>query len=51
MALAPTVSGRRVPTVVAVPLFATRSALVPLLPAIADRQRAVLESGHYILGP
>jgi dTDP-3-amino-3,4,6-trideoxy-alpha-D-glucose transaminase len=36
---------------VAVPLFATRPALDPLLAAIAERQRAVLESGRYILGP
>ena len=36
---------------VAVPLFATRPALEPLLPEIAERQRAVLESGRYILGP
>jgi dTDP-4-amino-4,6-dideoxygalactose transaminase len=35
----------------AVPLFATRAALEPLLPEIAERQRAVLESGRYILGP
>ena len=33
------------------PLFATRPALEPLLPEIAERQRAVLESGRYILGP
>ncbi len=38
-------------TVAAVPLFATRPALEPLLPAIAARQRAVLDSGRYILGP
>ncbi len=36
---------------VAVPLFATGPALEPLLPLIAERQRAVLESGRYILGP
>ena len=35
----------------AVPLFATRPALEPLVPLIAERQRAVLESGRYILGP
>jgi len=34
-----------------VPLFATRPALDPLVPLIAERQRAVLESGRYILGP
>ena len=34
-----------------VPLFATRPVLEPLLPEIAERQRAVLESGRYILGP
>jgi len=34
-----------------VPLFATTEALEPLLPEIAERQRAVLESGRYILGP
>ena len=34
-----------------VPLFASRAALEPLLPEIAERQRAVLESGKYILGP
>ena len=34
-----------------VPLFATRMALSPLLDEIAARQRAVLESGRYILGP
>jgi dTDP-3-amino-3,4,6-trideoxy-alpha-D-glucose transaminase len=33
------------------PLFASREALEPLLPEIADRQRAVLGSGRYILGP
>jgi dTDP-4-amino-4,6-dideoxygalactose transaminase len=33
------------------PLFASRAALEPLLPEIAERQRAVLESGRYILGP
>ncbi|HSD22793.1 MAG TPA: DegT/DnrJ/EryC1/StrS family aminotransferase [Solirubrobacterales bacterium] len=34
-----------------IPLFASRGALEPLLPEIAERQRAVLESGRYILGP
>ena len=34
-----------------VPLFANRAALEPLLPEIAERQRAVLEGGRYILGP
>jgi dTDP-3-amino-3,4,6-trideoxy-alpha-D-glucose transaminase len=33
------------------PLFASRAALEPLLPEVAARQRAVLESGRYILGP
>ena len=33
------------------PLFASRAAIEPLLPEIAERQRAVLESGRYILGP
>ena len=33
------------------PLFASRAAVEPLLPEIAERQRAVLESGRYILGP
>ncbi len=51
MALAQAVKGGRAQTVVAVPLFATRPALEPLLPEIAERQRAVLESGRYILGP
>ena len=51
MALAPAVNRRRVAAVAAVPLFATRPALEPLLPAIAARQRAVLDSGRYILGP
>jgi dTDP-4-amino-4,6-dideoxygalactose transaminase len=36
---------------VAIPLFVTRPVLEPLLPRIAERQRAVLESGRYILGP
>ena len=34
-----------------IPLFATRSALEPLLDEVAQRQRAVLESGRYVLGP
>lgn len=34
-----------------VPLFATRGAIAPLIDEVADRQRAVLESGRYILGP
>jgi dTDP-4-amino-4,6-dideoxygalactose transaminase len=34
-----------------VPLFATRAALAPLLDEVAVRQRAVLESGRYVLGP
>jgi dTDP-4-amino-4,6-dideoxygalactose transaminase len=34
-----------------IPLFATREAIEPLLPLIAERQRAVLESGRYVLGP
>jgi dTDP-4-amino-4,6-dideoxygalactose transaminase len=36
---------------VTLPLFASRAAIEPLLPEIAERQRAVLESGRYILGP
>src|SRR5918911_1543000 len=35
----------------AIPLFATRPALEPLLSEVAERQRAVLESGRYVLGP
>ena len=34
-----------------VPLFASRASLEPLLDEIADRQRAVLHDGRYILGP
>lgn len=34
-----------------VPLFATRPVLAPLLEEVAARQRAVLESGRYVLGP
>jgi dTDP-4-amino-4,6-dideoxygalactose transaminase len=36
---------------VTIPLFASRAAVEPLLPEIAERQRAVLESGRYVLGP
>jgi dTDP-4-amino-4,6-dideoxygalactose transaminase len=36
---------------VSIPLFASRAAIEPLLPEVAERQRAVLESGRYILGP
>jgi dTDP-4-amino-4,6-dideoxygalactose transaminase len=36
---------------VQVPLFATRAAIEPLLEEVAERQRAVLDSGRYILGP
>jgi dTDP-3-amino-3,4,6-trideoxy-alpha-D-glucose transaminase len=34
-----------------IPVFATRPALEPLIPEILERQRAVVESGRYILGP
>lgn len=34
-----------------IPLFANRPSLEPLLDEVAARQRAVLESGKYILGP
>ncbi len=34
-----------------VPLFATRQVLEPLLDEVAARQRAVLRSGRYVLGP
>jgi dTDP-3-amino-3,4,6-trideoxy-alpha-D-glucose transaminase len=34
-----------------IPLFATRAALAPLLDSVAERQRRVLESGRYVLGP
>jgi dTDP-3-amino-3,4,6-trideoxy-alpha-D-glucose transaminase len=34
-----------------IPLFVHRPVLEPLLAEIADRQREVLESGRYILGP
>jgi dTDP-4-amino-4,6-dideoxygalactose transaminase len=38
-------------TTATVPLFATRAVLAPLLDEVAARQRAVLESGRYVLGP
>jgi dTDP-4-amino-4,6-dideoxygalactose transaminase len=34
-----------------VPLYASRASLEPLIGEVAERQRAVLESGRYILGP
>ena len=34
-----------------VPLFASRAAVEPLLDEVAARQRAVLDSGRYVLGP
>jgi len=34
-----------------IPLFVTRPALEPLLPLVIERQRTVVESGRYILGP
>jgi dTDP-4-amino-4,6-dideoxygalactose transaminase len=34
-----------------VPLFATKPVLEPLLAEVAERQKAVLEGGRYILGP
>jgi dTDP-4-amino-4,6-dideoxygalactose transaminase len=34
-----------------VPLFAARRSLGELIPEVAARQRAVLESGRYVLGP
>ena len=34
-----------------VPLFASRDSIEPLLGEVAERQRAVLEGGRYILGP
>jgi dTDP-3-amino-3,4,6-trideoxy-alpha-D-glucose transaminase len=40
-----------VPQPMSVPLFATRRSVEPLLPAIAERMRDVLEGGRYILGP
>jgi dTDP-3-amino-3,4,6-trideoxy-alpha-D-glucose transaminase len=36
---------------VSIPLFATRAAVEPLLDEVAERQRRVLESGRYVLGP
>ena len=33
-----------------IPLFATRAAIEPLLEEVLERQRAVVESGRYILG-
>lgn len=51
MALAPTAGHAREPSAVAVPLFATRPAIEALLPEVAARQREVLDSGRYILGP
>jgi dTDP-4-amino-4,6-dideoxygalactose transaminase len=36
---------------VRVPLFVTRAEIAALLDEVADRQRAVLESGRYVLGP
>ncbi len=39
------------PATPAIPLFAHRPVLEPLLPRVAERQRAVLESGRYVLGP
>jgi len=36
---------------VSIPLFATQEALKPLLEEVGERQRAVLESGRYVLGP
>jgi len=38
-------------TTVRIPLFAARPAIEALLPEVAARQRAVLDSGSYILGP
>jgi dTDP-4-amino-4,6-dideoxygalactose transaminase len=43
---------RRYPAApVDIPLFASRPSLEPLLGEIAERQKAVLEGGRYILGP
>jgi dTDP-4-amino-4,6-dideoxygalactose transaminase len=39
------------PALVSIPLFVTREALQPLLEEVGERQRAVLESGRYVLGP
>jgi dTDP-4-amino-4,6-dideoxygalactose transaminase len=36
---------------VRIPLFAIRPAISALIPEVAERQRAVLESGTYVLGP
>jgi dTDP-3-amino-3,4,6-trideoxy-alpha-D-glucose transaminase len=36
---------------VVVPLFTTQQTLAPLLGEVAARQRAVLDSGRYVLGP
>jgi dTDP-4-amino-4,6-dideoxygalactose transaminase len=36
---------------VRIPLFAIRPAIAALIPEVAERQRAVLESGAYVLGP
>ncbi|HEU5143132.1 MAG TPA: DegT/DnrJ/EryC1/StrS family aminotransferase [Solirubrobacterales bacterium] len=44
-------SAETVPGAVEVPLFATGPVLSPLLDEVAARQRAVLESGRYVLGP
>jgi dTDP-4-amino-4,6-dideoxygalactose transaminase len=49
MALAPREAAT--PEAVSIPLFATRPALARLWPEIGRRQRAVLESGRYVLGP
>ena len=35
----------------AVPLFDTRTPLEPLMPRLRERAAAVLEGGHYVLGP
>jgi dTDP-3-amino-3,4,6-trideoxy-alpha-D-glucose transaminase len=35
----------------AIPLFASRGAIEPLIPEILDRQRAIVESGKFVLGP
>jgi dTDP-4-amino-4,6-dideoxygalactose transaminase len=34
-----------------IPLFATRASMEPLLEEVLERQRAVVESGRYVLGP
>jgi dTDP-4-amino-4,6-dideoxygalactose transaminase len=36
---------------VRIPLFAIRPAIAALIPEVAERQRAVLDSGAYVLGP